>query len=54
MTRSARFGVCVMAGALAFAVVPRAEAPHIYAIRGARLVTASGAPIAAGTIVLRN
>jgi imidazolonepropionase-like amidohydrolase len=37
-----------------FAVVPRADAPHIYAIRGARLVTAAGAPIATGTIVLRN
>jgi hypothetical protein len=49
-----RFGLCLAAGALAFAVAPRAEAPHIYAIRGARLVTASGASIAGGTIVLRN
>lgn len=45
---------CIVAGALAFAVAPRAEAPQIYAISGARLVTASGAPIATGTIVLRN
>jgi imidazolonepropionase-like amidohydrolase len=44
----------VIAGALAFAVVPRADAPHIYAIRDARLVTVAGAPIAKGTIVLRN
>jgi imidazolonepropionase-like amidohydrolase len=49
-----RFGLCLAAGALAYAVAPRAEAPHIYAIRGARLVTASGASIASGTIVLRN
>jgi len=49
-----RSGLCLAAGALAFAVAPRAEAPHIYAIRGARLVTASGASIASGTIVLRN
>jgi imidazolonepropionase-like amidohydrolase len=49
-----RLSLCITAGALAFAVAPRAEGPHIYAIRGARLVTASGAPIASGTIVLRN
>ena len=54
MTRSLQLSVCIVAGALAFAVTPRAEAPQIYAIRGARLVTASGAPIATGTIVLRS
>ncbi len=54
MTPFARFGSCVLAGALAFAAVPRADAPHIYAIRGARLITAAGTPIATGTIVLRN
>ena len=54
MTRSVQLTACIVAGALAFAVTPRAEAPQIYAIRGARLVTASGAPIATGTIVLRN
>jgi imidazolonepropionase-like amidohydrolase len=54
MTRSLQLTVCIVAGALAFAVAPRAEAPQIYVIRGARLVTASGAPIATGTIVLRN
>ena len=54
MKRPIHLTACVIAGALAFAVTPRAEAPHIYAIRGARLVTASGAPIATGTIVLRN
>jgi imidazolonepropionase-like amidohydrolase len=54
MKRPVRFAACVIAGALAFAVAPRADAPHIYAIRDARLVTASGAAIAKGTIVLRN
>ncbi len=32
----------------------RAEAPHEYAITGARVVTAAGAPIEAGTVVVRN
>ena len=54
MTRSRTFVACVIAGALAFGVAPRADAPHIYAISGARLITAAGAPIAAGTIVIRN
>jgi imidazolonepropionase-like amidohydrolase len=54
MKRVGRFSACVAASALAFAVAPRADAPHIYAIRGARLVTAAGAPVATGTIVLRN
>ncbi len=54
MKRFTRLAVCIAAGALAFAVAPSADAPHIYAIRGAKLVTASGAPIATGTIVLRN
>src|SRR5512134_1222666 len=31
-----------------------ANAPDVYAIKGARLVTAAGAPIASGTIVIRN
>jgi imidazolonepropionase-like amidohydrolase len=54
MRRTIRLAACVTAGALAFAVAPLAEAPRIYAIRGARLVTASGATIPTGTIVLRN
>ena len=32
----------------------RADAPHVYAIRGARIVTAAGAPIDSGTVVLRR
>jgi imidazolonepropionase-like amidohydrolase len=42
---------------LAFAATPfalRADAPNVYAIRGARVVTAAGAPIESGTIVIRN
>jgi imidazolonepropionase-like amidohydrolase len=39
---------------LAFAVAPSADAPHVYAIQNARLVTATGTPGATGTIVLRN
>jgi imidazolonepropionase-like amidohydrolase len=38
--------------ALPFAL--RADAPNAYAIRGARIVTAAGAPIDAGTIVIRR
>jgi len=54
MTSPLRFAAYVIAGTLAYTIVPRAEAPHIYAIRDARLVAASGAAIATGTIVLRN
>jgi imidazolonepropionase-like amidohydrolase len=54
MTRSTRFIASVLFGTLAFAVAPRADAPHIYAIKGARLVTAAGAPLPSGTIVIRN
>ena len=39
--------------ALALPLALRADAPGVYAIRGARIVTASGAPIDAGTIVIR-
>ena len=49
-----RFVVGVAAAAAAYAVGARADAPHIYAVRGARLVTAAGAPVANGTIVIRN
>lgn len=38
----------------ALVLVGRAEAPHVYAIAGARIVTVSGAPIDSGTILLRN
>jgi imidazolonepropionase-like amidohydrolase len=54
MTRTRSFLACAIAGAVAFGVAPHADAPNIYAITGARLVTAAGAPIERGTIVIRN
>jgi len=44
--------VLLAAAALPFAL--RADAPNVYAIRGARIVTAAGAPIDGGTIVIRR
>src|SRR5262249_22501145 len=47
----------LLAVAFAFCLVSfalRAETPSVYAIRGARIVTAAGAPIDSGTIVIRN
>src|SRR5262245_5071576 len=32
----------------------RADAPNVFAVRGARIVTAAGAPIESGTIVIRR
>jgi imidazolonepropionase-like amidohydrolase len=43
--------------ALALVALPfalRADTPNVYAIRGARIVTAAGAPIESGTIVIRR
>lgn len=41
--------------AMAAAVVAlRADVPHVYAIKGARIITVSGAAIPSGTIVVRN
>jgi imidazolonepropionase-like amidohydrolase len=40
--------------AVAVLVPLRADAPHVYAITGARIVTAAGAPIESGTLVIRN
>ena len=40
--------------ALAVTLAVRADAPNVYAIRGARLVTAAGTPIESGTIVVRR
>jgi hypothetical protein len=54
MKRIIRIGTMGLAIAVASAVVMRADAPHIYAIKGARLVTAAGAAIASGNIVVRN
>lgn len=40
--------------ATACAVAARADAPGVYAIKGARIVTAAGAPLATGTVVIRD
>jgi imidazolonepropionase-like amidohydrolase len=45
-------GALAMAAALA--VGANADAPHIYAIQGARIVTVAGAPIESGTVVVRG
>src|SRR5687768_3948659 len=45
-------GALMMAAALA--VTTSADAPHVYAITGARIVPVSGAPVASGTVVIRN
>ena len=54
MVNLTRFGGCLFAFAVALAAFPRADAPHIYAIKGARVVTAAGPPMSSGTIVIRN
>lgn len=50
------FRLLVLVGALAAvaSLVARADTPGVYAIRGARIVTAAGAPIASGTVVIRH
>lgn len=54
MNRFTRLSTSALAIAAAVAVVTSADSPHVYAIKGARLVTAAGAPIASGTIVIRD
>jgi imidazolonepropionase-like amidohydrolase len=54
MTKKVLFSAWLVAAAATLAIGVRADAPHIYAIKGARLVTAAGAPIASGTIVIKN
>lgn len=54
MTPTYRLSAGVLAIATALAVSTRADAPHIYAIRGAKIVPVSGAEIASGTIVIRD
>ncbi len=49
-----RFVACIAAAAVALGLGVRADSPRAYAIKGARLVTVSGSPIASGTIVVRN
>jgi imidazolonepropionase-like amidohydrolase len=49
-----KFSSLVFAVALVLPFALRADAPNVYAIRGARIVTAAGAPIESGTIVIRG
>src|SRR6266498_4102817 len=44
----------ILAALLALPFALRADSPNVYAIRGARIVTAAGAPIDGGTIVVRR
>jgi imidazolonepropionase-like amidohydrolase len=48
-----RLGAILIVAALV-AAAPRADTPFAYTIKGARIVTAAGAPLAAGTVVIRN
>jgi imidazolonepropionase-like amidohydrolase len=54
MKLTIRLGASCVAVALGLGLSARADAPPVYAIKGARLVTVAGAPVATGTIVLRN
>jgi imidazolonepropionase-like amidohydrolase len=49
-----RLSAGALAIATALAVGASADAPNVYAIKGAKIVTVSGAPIASGTVVIRN
>ena len=53
MNRFIRLSIGALAIAVATVVV-RADVPHVYAIKGARIVTAAGAPIPSGTVLVRN
>jgi imidazolonepropionase-like amidohydrolase len=46
--------ILLAAVTVASVAILRADAPNVFAIRGARIVTAAGAPIASGTIVIRG
>ena len=54
MSMNFRLSAGALAIAAALAVGASADVPHVYAIKGARIVPVSGAPIASGTIVVRN
>jgi len=54
MAQRFRLFILTLSLAAAMALAARAEAPRIYAITGARIVTAAGPVIEAGTIVLRG
>jgi imidazolonepropionase-like amidohydrolase len=54
MLTTIRSGACLAAVAAILTIGATAEGPHLYAIRGARIVPVSGPPMASGTIVIRN
>lgn len=54
MRPNSRFSTVAVAIAAAMAVGASADAPHVYAIRGAKIVPVSGPAIASGTVVVRN
>ena len=54
MKPNLRVSAGVLAIAAALAVAANADAPHVYAIRGARIVPVSGPAIASGTVVVQN
>ena len=54
MVNRLRFSVLAAVIAASLTLAARAEGPRIYAITGARIVTAAGPAIEAGTIVLRD
>jgi len=46
--------IIVLLAALALPFALRADTPNVFAIRGARIVTAAGAPIESGTVLIRR
>ena len=54
MNRFIRLSIGAMAIAVAGVTILRADVPHVFAIKGARIVTVAGATIPSGTIVVRN
>lgn len=54
MNRFIRLSIGALAIAIAGVTITRANVPHVFAIKGARIVTVAGAPISSGTVVVRN
>ena len=54
MNRFTRLTIGALAIAVAGVTILRADVPHVFAIKGARIVTVAGAPIPSGTVVVRN
>ncbi|MDQ3417790.1 MAG: hypothetical protein M3541_03260, partial [Acidobacteriota bacterium] len=54
MRPTIRLATIAVSIAAAMAVGTSADAPHVYAIRGAKIVPVSGPAIASGTVVIRN